>query len=73
MRKVLARIEAACRASPRHVIVAYSNPQHAAVFDAAGFLAPRVRRRVLCVYAGGSARTDAPPVPPLAGVSAAAP
>lgn len=53
MRKVLARLEAACRAEPRPIIIAYSNPQHAAVFDSAPFLTARYRSDVMCVYVGG--------------------
>ncbi len=52
MRKVLARLEAACRAEPRSIIIAYSNPQHAAVFDSAPFLMPRYRSDVMCIYVG---------------------
>ena len=50
LRKVLARLEAALRAESRRIIVAYSNPQHAQVFDAAPFLKPRYRSDVMCVY-----------------------
>ena len=50
MRKVLARLEAALRAEPRPVIIAYSNPRHAGVFDSAPFLQARYRSEVMCVY-----------------------
>lgn len=52
MAKVLARLEAACRAEPRRLIVAYSNPVHARLLDAAPFLEPRHRSEVMCVYVG---------------------
>lgn len=38
MHKVLANIRAAHESEPRHIIVAYSNPVHADVFDDADFL-----------------------------------
>lgn len=52
MRKVLANLEAACRADPRQIIIAYSNPQHADVFDSAQFLRPHYRSDVMCIYVG---------------------
>ncbi|MGY0611373.1 MULTISPECIES: hypothetical protein [unclassified Luteimonas] len=53
IRKVLANLEAACRAAPRRIVIAYSNPQHADVFEATGFLRTRYRSDVMCVYVGG--------------------
>jgi SAM-dependent methyltransferase len=50
LRKVLARLEAALQAAPRRLVIAYSNPQHADVFDAADFLVARYRSDVMCVY-----------------------
>lgn len=38
MRKVLANLEDAHHVSPRRILIAYSNPVHADVFDAADFL-----------------------------------
>lgn len=38
MRKVLANIQAAHEAAPRRILIAYSNPLHADVFDGASFL-----------------------------------
>lgn len=55
MAKVLARLDEACRMSPRRIIVAYSNPQHAAVFDAAPFLRAHHRSATMCVYVGRDA------------------
>lgn len=52
MRQVLAALEAACTAEPRRIVIAYSNPQHADVFDSASFLEPRYRSDVMCVYVG---------------------
>lgn len=50
MRKVLARLEAAWRVEPRPIIIAYSNPRHAEVFDSAPFLQARHRSDAMCVY-----------------------
>jgi SAM-dependent methyltransferase len=59
MRKVLANIEAACASESRRLILAYSNPQHAEVFDAMPFLQPHYRSDVMCVYVGRRDQGDA--------------
>lgn len=60
IRKVLANLEAALRAAPRRLIIAYSNPQHADVFDAAPFLRSHYRSDTMCVYVGVPARVIPP-------------
>ncbi|MEN1957254.1 hypothetical protein WCE34_06895 [Luteimonas sp. MJ204] len=54
IRKVLARLEAACRSAPRRIVIAYSNPQHAEVFDTACFLRAHYRSETMCVYVGSA-------------------
>ncbi|QOW23755.1 hypothetical protein [Lysobacter sp. H23M47] len=51
MRKVLTALQAAHEAAPRRIIVAYSNPVHAAVFDGARFLRLHHREEGLRIYA----------------------
>lgn len=50
MRKVLVHIQAAHEAARRRIVIAYSNPRHAGVFDEAGFLRLHHHGKGLRIY-----------------------
>ncbi len=50
MEKVIENVGASLRLSPRRIIVTYFNPQHAALWERAGFVAPILHSEVIAVY-----------------------